>query len=471
MNHNSDPTPLRDYELGRSYAKAIHHVADKSPKALLALLMDVLGDDRALLPPLRHLIESPKFQELMNERSAVARVAGQDTLLHELASWCNRKTIDRLGAFLAGTLGIPSSGQAGQLLNVKEPNTKMYLPLESTSRNSDLGRQETTENSQSSTKPTETKQGNVASEKRSISILRTRAAIATLSGDLQRGIRLLSDALRLDPAKASLYMQRAILHARNHDPGSAVEDFTSVLRLEPNNIDAIAQRGQAYALLGDIVKAINDWEKSASAAHIESKGYVYRQLLLEGRRLYELKDYHSCLNTLNRAARFTPSDAALHLLRGQAYQATANYGMAIQEYSATVKIDPANGLAYALRGKAYNHQGNRSAAIQDWKTAERLGASEASKWPLELMDSMEAPILKDSFRPTHAGQPLPINKSQAIVPEWRPTTAIAGLAGIFLIFLIIVFASAIRDDTLLAPSEKQLTDSPKSGNGTNLRVR
>jgi hypothetical protein len=87
------------------------------------------------------------------------------------------------------------------------------------------------------------------------------------------------------------------------------------------------------------------------------------------------------------------------------------------------------------------------------------------------MDSMEAPILKDSFNPTHAGQPLPINKSQAIVPEWRPTTAIAGLAGIFLIFLIIVFASAIRDDTLLAPSEKQLTDSPKSGNGTNLRVR
>lgn len=398
MKKKVDATHHLEYELGRSFGKALRQILFTDTKVRQALLLDVLGDDRTLLAPLRHLVEAPNFPELMNEPVAAARNARKDALLNELSSWCNDKTLGRLEAFLSGTLDPASSDNANGFPDqeaasptardsrVVDQNTDPWHPREpATSANPPAA---------ASTKPDSA----VYFASQSIVSLSETALAASLTGDHHRAIELLSEALRLDPAKPDLYMQRGCLHAKNQDPGSAIQDFTSVLRLEPNNHEARAQRGQAHALMGATEKAVEDWQSAASAGHRQAKQWYSKSLLETGKDLLMSGKEEDAIRVLGQAIRLSPADPDLYYLRGQANQeiaelcylrlrrdqASVYHGFAISDFTSAIRLDPGHASALALRGKSYKAKSDLESALIDWKRASDLGSQEAAKWLKDL---------------------------------------------------------------------------------------
>lgn len=102
MNHNTNSSLNSEHQLGCLYAKELRKLNDRNTRVRQALLLDLLGSDRSLLAPLRHLVELPTFDELISENSQAARLALRDSVLLELATWCNQESLLRISAFLDG---------------------------------------------------------------------------------------------------------------------------------------------------------------------------------------------------------------------------------------------------------------------------------------------------------------------------------------------------------------------------------
>lgn len=377
------PGPSSDYELGRSYRTSLRQVAEPEAKTRQAVLLDLLGDDRTLLAPLRHLVESPNFHDSINEPSEAVRHARRVTLLDELGSWCNQEALRRIEAFLSGAFDFPCSRETSYSKDAESSESPAENSDNSADSSSFADLEQTTASSQSSTASSARDFSDGKSTEKAISELSAKAHSASLNGEHQRSIDLLTEALRIDPAKADLYMQRASLHAKNQDAGSAIQDFTSVLSLEPNNYEARAQRGQAYALMGSSEAAIGDWEKASASGHLQAMQWLSSKLLDDAKDMLASGRYHEAIRSLSQAIKLTPNNAELYYIRGKVNQVIPYHGLAISDFSTAIRLDPAHASAHALRGKSYQHAGKISSALSDWKTAVHLGHSEAWKWRVE----------------------------------------------------------------------------------------
>lgn len=394
MRQKSDESCNSEHDLGLAYGKALRQLANVDPKARQALLLDILGEDRTLLAPLRHMVGAPDFSDLINETRAATRVARKDALLHELASWCNKNTLGRLEEFLSGALGLPETCHAHSSSeeDASDPSAGDSNGFTHKTHSGHSGEPV------ASTKTTDSSLGQtdvgVHSAAETIASLSKKAYAASLAGDHHRAIELLSKALSIDPAKPDLYMQRACLHAKNQDPGLAIQDFTSVLRLAPDNHEARAQRGHAHALMGAREKAVDDWQLASSGGHQQAKTWHSRYLKENGKRLLLIEKEDEAINVFSEAIKLTSSDSELYYLRGKASQgvaemnhhrlrqeqALAHHELAISDFCSALRLDPNSALALAMRGKSYKYKGDTAAAMRDWKRASELGNQDAARW-------------------------------------------------------------------------------------------
>jgi molecular chaperone DnaK (HSP70) len=97
-----------EYELGSIFARMTCHLTDRSPRKMHALIKDILGTDVELNPPLRHLIELPAFDRLMNQ-GIHSRFLVESTLLAEIHQTYHPSIASRVAAFIHGFLDSRAS--------------------------------------------------------------------------------------------------------------------------------------------------------------------------------------------------------------------------------------------------------------------------------------------------------------------------------------------------------------------------
>ena len=84
----------------------------------------------------------------------------------------------------------------------------------------------------------------------------------------------LTRVLALMPDHTDAYLARGLLYWRELQQAAlAVEDFSSVLRLDPSCSEALFYRGMAYQALGDYAAAADD----IRAALMQSPGAIWRE--------------------------------------------------------------------------------------------------------------------------------------------------------------------------------------------------
>lgn len=172
-------------------------------------------------------------------------------------------------------------------------------------------------------------------------------------------------------------MLRASAHALQGDAGSAVHDFSAVLRLEPQNHEARAQRGRAQTLRGAMEAARKDWRKAADSGHQQAALWLSNHVIEQSDEWVASGRARLAISQLSDALRTDPPNHQLYLKRGKAYQAIGDHGHAIADFSSGMRLNPDDISVLVLRGRSYALTWRKQLAIQDWSYAAQCGDQDA----------------------------------------------------------------------------------------------
>jgi len=111
---------------------------------------------------------------------------------------------------------------------------------------------------------------------------------------------------------------------------NAIKDFSRAIEINPNYVDALINRGSAYAKLGRFNDALMDF---------------------------------------NHALKFEKKDAELFNKRGEIYLQNNMFDQAIKDFTSAVVLNPMFSDAYLNRGRAYSEKGMPEEAMTDFNQA------------------------------------------------------------------------------------------------------
>jgi len=192
-----------------------------------------------------------------------------------------------------------------------------------------------------------------------------RAASLDALGHTDRALGDYSEAIRLDPKGSLAYLGRGVLLAsRKRSYDRAIEDFDKVLILEPDNVDALIARGNAYSQIGDNGRAIADLGRAVALAPGNPQAYLVRGLAYarRGDPARALRDYDKALQIEPRFAAALANRAAIYAEQGK-------YDLAIRDLDQAILIDKQNPVAFYNRGYAHFARHEYDKAIADYSSA------------------------------------------------------------------------------------------------------
>ncbi len=186
-----------------------------------------------------------------------------------------------------------------------------------------------------------------------LATLALRACGAILnSPDLDEATRLRVHILR---GKAWMSEQEA---------AEAIADFTSALRIDPKNLEALERRAKAYSFAGDHGQATADWSSIIALNPDNMIAYHGRaaSMLAAGKNAEALDDFA-------KALAIDPKSVESHIGRAGAYVALNERDRAMAEYDAALAIDPGNARAHIERAEALEKWGDAKRAIESYLLA------------------------------------------------------------------------------------------------------
>jgi tetratricopeptide (TPR) repeat protein len=134
------------------------------------------------------------------------------------------------------------------------------------------------------------------------------------------------------------------------DNESAITDLTEAIRLEPSNAKLYLARGDAYGMLRYKDEAHDDYIRAAE---------IYRFN----------KKYSTAISAYNNALKWNEGSIAGHMGRASLFLAQSEPVAAITDYETVLRIDRRNFDAYIGLGRARFEQGNYKKAIKAFKDA------------------------------------------------------------------------------------------------------
>jgi tetratricopeptide (TPR) repeat protein len=94
-----------------------------------------------------------------------------------------------------------------------------------------------------------------------------QAQAQSAAGRLDEANDLLETALAVDPRNRSAYIALGHVAQAQRLPGKAVRYYGDALRMEPNDVNALAGQGEAYVQRGAVERARRNLERVQSLCH------------------------------------------------------------------------------------------------------------------------------------------------------------------------------------------------------------
>jgi tetratricopeptide (TPR) repeat protein len=140
---------------------------------------------------------------------------------------------------------------------------------------------------------------------------------------------------------------------------AAIEDYTKIISIEPENADALARRGDAFLQKGEYDKAIADYDKT-----LEIKPDDFFTFYNRGRAYYKKGDYEKAIEDHTSELELQSRRDLGRLSRGSAYMKLEQYDEAIDDFNRAIaqSLTPA---AYLGRGRAFEKKGDTAGTIGD----------------------------------------------------------------------------------------------------------
>jgi tetratricopeptide (TPR) repeat protein len=165
-----------------------------------------------------------------------------------------------------------------------------------------------------------------------ISLLNVISEIANNPSAAEFAVNMLQDPAE-SPVTPQLLRMRAAIEYDTGNFQRAVENYTEIIKLQPNDAAAYLARGHARSGLADVIGTIADCDQ---------------------------------------AIKLKPDYAEAYESRGNARSALGHYQAAIADYDQAIKFKPDYAAAYSNRAAALKDLADPNGAISDWQKAASL---------------------------------------------------------------------------------------------------
>lgn len=156
------------------------------------------------------------------------------------------------------------------------------------------------------------------------------------------------------------YVNRGLAHAAKGDP-RALADFSEAIRIEPQQLRALFERGRFYAgVIDDPDRALQDFDAAIAADPRFIDALIYR-----GGIRRRNGDYDGAIRDFTASLAVT-DDARIHLARGGAYRAKGDYAHAVEDYEEALTLVPGRIALVEARAEANFSMARYEAAAADF---------------------------------------------------------------------------------------------------------
>lgn len=189
------------------------------------------------------------------------------------------------------------------------------------------------------------------------------------------------------PKNPKLYVSRGDLYFLVHEFDTAVEDYSTAIKLDPSLDSAYYGRGLALGRQGFIKEGIEDLTYFIKKNPESSLAYTKR-----GVRYLWLSEYDNAKKDFNQALSLDPNNAEAHDDLGVVLAQGGNYVDAIKHFQATIRIEPSY------------QKGHHNLAMAYYITENDLLALNAVNTSLQLKSTARSSLLLKSKILTELGQ-------------------------------------------------------------------
>ncbi|MBX9686273.1 MAG: tetratricopeptide repeat protein [Candidatus Obscuribacterales bacterium] len=151
----------------------------------------------------------------------------------------------------------------------------------------------------------------------------------------------------------------------------AVSEFTNAIKINPKRGGLYLQRGLAQLEQENFSAALGDLD----TAYELDKGNRLAVLVCRGRAYLGLKKYDAAMADLNTAIAEDPKFVLAFISRADANLAQAKDDEALSDLEQALSLDPKQPKAYLLRARYYKRKNKNELALKDFNTAVSLDSS------------------------------------------------------------------------------------------------
>jgi tetratricopeptide (TPR) repeat protein len=149
---------------------------------------------------------------------------------------------------------------------------------------------------------------------------------------------------------------------------AAIDAYTEHLRLNPNDLTTLYNRGRAFQELGKSEKALEDFQKVIR----QDPENVNALLSVANDYFTRLRDYENALFYAEKVLKVNPNAMAF-TLKGKALQKMGQLDDAMSAYNDALSTNESYADAYLSRGSLYIYLNRNQRACSDFEKAGALG--------------------------------------------------------------------------------------------------
>jgi lipoprotein NlpI len=167
---------------------------------------------------------------------------------------------------------------------------------------------------------------------------------------------------------ATAYCNRGNAYAAIGELKRAIDDYNRALAIDAHRPSYYCDRAFALADLGQHDRAFADFDRAIAIAPDLAANYASRGVVFSA-----MGELDSAIADYDRALHRGPPEATTHYNRGNAHFDRRNLDLAIADYDSALRLDPWLRVALINRGFSFVCQGNFDAAMTDYDRAIELG--------------------------------------------------------------------------------------------------
>jgi tetratricopeptide (TPR) repeat protein len=187
------------------------------------------------------------------------------------------------------------------------------------------------------------------------------------AGDYRRAEHLFRNVLQLEHDNETAWFMLAYLSRQGGRNDDAADYYAQVLRLKPDWVEALNNRGNALTELGRFDEAIVSYRTALK--HAPDYFEAHNGL---GVAFLKVRNFAEAASSYQQAIRLQPSYAAAHLNLGTALKEMGKFNEAVDSYRRAVSLQPAMAMAHNNLGTALAGLGKHLEAIASYEHALQL---------------------------------------------------------------------------------------------------